>query len=66
VRVTAGLSDGQRTEVSGQGIHEGMQVIIGVNAGQTTAAAAPTGASAQSGTNPFQPARPAGGFRRGP
>ena len=66
VRVTAGLSDGQRTEVSGDGVREGMQVIIGVNATQTTAAAAPAGASAQSGTNPFQPARPAGGFRRGP
>ena len=66
VRVTAGLTDGQRTEVSGDGVREGMQVIIGVNATQTTSAAAPAGASAQSGTNPFQPARPAGGFRRGP
>ncbi|HET7372117.1 MAG TPA: efflux RND transporter periplasmic adaptor subunit [Gemmatimonadaceae bacterium] len=66
VRVTAGLSDGQRTEVSGEGVREGMQVIIGVNATETTAATAPSGAASQSGTNPFQPARPAGGFRRGP
>lgn len=66
VRVTAGLSDGQRTEVSGEGVHEGMQVIIGVNTTGTTAAAAPSSAASQSGTNPFQPARPAGGFRRGP
>ncbi|HEU4787348.1 MAG TPA: efflux RND transporter periplasmic adaptor subunit [Gemmatimonadaceae bacterium] len=66
MRVTVGLSDGQRTEVSGEGVREGMQVIIGVNATGTTAAAAPSGAASQSGTNPFQPARPAGGFRRGP
>ena len=66
VRVTAGLSDGQRTEVSGDGVHEGMLVIIGVNVTATTAAAAPSSATSQSGTNPFQPARPAGGFRRGP
>ncbi|HSQ30570.1 MAG TPA: efflux RND transporter periplasmic adaptor subunit [Gemmatimonadaceae bacterium] len=66
VRVTAGLSDGQRTEVSGEGVQEGMQVIIGVSATETTAAAAPSVAASQSGTNPFQPARPAGGFRRGP
>jgi HlyD family secretion protein len=44
-RVHTGLSDGQRTEVKGEKIKEGMQVIIGVT--QTEAA---TGSS-----NPFQP-----------
>jgi HlyD family secretion protein len=38
-RVRTGLSDGQNTEVIGQNIKEGMQVIIGTN---TTAAAATT------------------------
>lgn len=28
--VTVGLTDGQSTEVSGEGIHEGLQVIVGV------------------------------------
>jgi HlyD family secretion protein len=65
LRVNVGLSDGQRTEVSGQGIHDGMQVIVGVNAGQASAAPASSGAQAQGSSNPFQPARPAGGFRRG-
>ena len=63
VRVTAGLSDGQRTEVSGDAIREGMQVIIGVNAPPSSGSAAASGAPSSS--NPFQPARPAGGFRRG-
>ena len=66
VRVKAGLTDGQRTEVSGDGVHEGMQVIIGVNTDQASGGASPSGAPAQGSTNPFQPARPAaGGFRRG-
>jgi hypothetical protein len=42
-----------------------MQVIVGVNAGQASAAPASSGAQAQGSSNPFQPARPAGGFRRG-
>ena len=66
VRVKAGLTDGQRTEVSGEGLREGMQVIIGANIQQASGAAAPAGAQPPQGsTNPFQPARPAGGFRRG-
>ena len=65
VRVKAGLSDGQRTEVTADGIHEGMQVIVGVNADQASGGSAPASAQAQGSTNPFQPARPGGGFRRG-
>lgn len=48
VRVHAGLSDGTRTQVTGTGIEEGMQVIVGANTGTTTATPA---ASA----NPLQP-----------
>lgn len=46
-RVKTGLSDGQRTEVRGDDLSEGMQVIIGVT--QT--------GQADSATSPFQPAR---------
>ncbi len=40
VPVHAGLSDGQKTEVQGAGLTEGMQVIVGSNAGGSDAAAA--------------------------
>jgi HlyD family secretion protein len=62
IRVQTGLNDGQRTEVSGEGITDGMSVITGLPAG--TAAPA-NGASAPSGasSNPFQPSRGAAGGR---
>jgi HlyD family secretion protein len=47
VRVHTGLSDGTRTQVIGDGIREGMQIIVGANTG--TSAPAPTAA------NPLQP-----------
>lgn len=53
-RVRAGLSDGQKTEVRGQGITEGMQVIVAVSA---------SGAQTGSGS-PFQASQPTG--HRGP
>jgi HlyD family secretion protein len=49
VRVHAGLSDGTRTQVTGSGIKEGMQIIVGANTG--TAA----GATSATSTNPLQP-----------
>jgi len=49
VRVHAGLSDGTRTQVTGNGIKEGMQIVVGANSG--TAAGATTAKS----TNPLQP-----------
>jgi HlyD family secretion protein len=49
-RVRTGLSDGQNTEVIGQTIKEGMQVIIGTNATAAAATATPT-------TNPLQQQR---------
>lgn len=48
VRVRTGLSDGTRTQVTGTGLQEGMQIVVGANTGTTTAAPA---ASA----NPLQP-----------
>jgi len=57
-RVRPGLTDGQRTEVEGEGITPGMQVIVGTATTQTAASAAPAASS------PFQtPSR--GGFRPG-
>src|SRR5450432_1053325 len=49
VRVHAGLSDGTRTQVTGTGLKEGMQIVVGANTG--TAAGATTATS----TNPLQP-----------
>ena len=49
MRVRTGLSDGQNTEVIGQNVKEGMQVIIGTNA--TTATTTPAT------TSPFQQQR---------
>jgi HlyD family secretion protein len=52
-RVRAGLSDGQKTEVRGQGIAEGMQVIVAV-----------TQSDEPGSGSPFQAQRPTG-FRPG-
>jgi len=51
MRVRTGLSDGQNTQVIGQDLKEGMQVIIGTNA-STTAASPPA-----TTTSPFQQQR---------
>jgi HlyD family secretion protein len=56
-RVRTGLSDGQRTEVSGKNLKEGMQVIVGV----TQTAASTTASSPFQPQAPAQPRRP-GGF----
>lgn len=59
VRVHAGLSDGSRTQVSGNGLKEGMQIIVGANAGST----APTTAAS---SNPLQPQTQSTARRGGP
>ncbi len=59
-RVTAGISDGQKTEVSGAAITDGTQVVVAVTADASSAGAATTQT-----TNPFQPSRPPGGGRVG-
>ncbi len=59
IHVMVGLSDGQRTEVKGELLSAGMQVIVGVGTGP--AAATTTAPS----TNPLTPQRGAGG-RGGP
>jgi HlyD family secretion protein len=61
IRVRVGLSDGQKTQVEGEGLTEGAQVVTSLTGG--TAATAATSGNAT--TNPFQPGRPQGGVRRG-
>jgi len=53
IRVHIGLTDGQRTEVTGNGLTEGTQVITSVAGDAATT-------SASSTQNPFQPSRPGG------
>jgi HlyD family secretion protein len=59
VRVHVGLSDGTRTQVTGNGLEEGMQIIVGASTGTT----APTTAAS---TNPLQPQTQSTGRRGGP
>jgi HlyD family secretion protein len=59
IRVRIGLSDGQRTQVTGQGLSAGMSVVIGES--NPAAVGGATGASGSS--NPLTPQR--GGFGRG-
>ena len=58
LRVHTGLSDGSRTQVTGNGIKEGMQIIVGASTGTATTPAA--------ATNPLQPQQSGGGRRGGP
>ncbi|HEU4563204.1 MAG TPA: efflux RND transporter periplasmic adaptor subunit [Gemmatimonadaceae bacterium] len=51
MRVRTGLSDGQRTQVQGQALREGMQVIVGTN----QPAQGSQGAQGAGATNPLQP-----------
>jgi HlyD family secretion protein len=51
-RVTAGITDGTVTEISGPEVTEGMQVIVGLNQPQNAGAGT---------TNPFQQQGPGGG-----
>jgi HlyD family secretion protein len=41
--VKAGITDGQYTEVSGEGIQEGLQVLVGVESAKQANGAAPLG-----------------------
>jgi HlyD family secretion protein len=60
-RVTAGLSDGQKTAVQAPDIQDGIQVVIAVTPDQAAAGQASGSAPA---SNPFQPSRsPMGGGR---
>jgi hypothetical protein len=57
IDVRAGLTDGTNTEIIGDGVTEGMEVVIGeVQAGS---------AGGATSTNPFVPQMPRGGGRRG-
>jgi HlyD family secretion protein len=55
IPVTTGISDGQWTEISGEGVAEGMQAIAGVVSAETPAT-----------SSPFQGSQPAGPGRFGP
>ncbi|MCG6957234.1 MAG: efflux RND transporter periplasmic adaptor subunit [Gemmatimonadetes bacterium] len=59
IRVKLGLSDGQMTEISGNGLKEGMNVVAGVTSSSAEEAT-------QGSTNPFQGGNRGGGrFRMG-
>lgn len=62
VRIRTGITDGQKTVVTGEGITEGMQIIVGA------AVAAPAGASSATpaAASPFQTQTQGGGGPRGP
>lgn len=64
VQVQIGLSDGQKTEVSGPGIREGMKVITGVTTPQAGSGAQRTGSGLPFGT-PGGAGGAGGGGRRG-
>ncbi|WP_306590289.1 efflux RND transporter periplasmic adaptor subunit [Geothrix sp. 21YS21S-4] len=49
VVVKAGVSDGQFTEVSGEGIHEGLAILTGVENTKQAASASPLGTPGQGG-----------------
>jgi HlyD family secretion protein len=53
IRVRTGLSDGQRTQIEGDGVQEGLQVVVGV-----TQSAQATGSSPFQ--SPMQPGQPRG------
>jgi hypothetical protein len=58
IRVRVGLSDGQKTQVQGEGLTTGTQVIVGSASGAQTAS---------QGSQPSSPFQPQGGaMRRGP
>jgi HlyD family secretion protein len=63
IRVQTGLNDGQRTEVSGEGITEGMSVITALPAGAAAESSGGTSAPGGASANPFQPSRGAAGGR---
>jgi HlyD family secretion protein len=56
IEVRAGLTDGTSTEITGEGVTEGMEVVVGE-------IQAPAGGAAATSTNPFVPQMP--GRRRG-
>ncbi len=58
IKVTPGLSDGTLTEVSGEGLDEGIEIVLGDQS--SAAQAAPTGT-----TNPFAPPMMRGGGQGG-
>ncbi len=62
-RVRTGLSDGQRTQVTGDGVSAGTQVIVGAGGGESqTAASTARNPLQQQGSGGQRPPGPPGGF----
>jgi hypothetical protein len=55
VPIETGLTDGQWTEISGEGIEEGMEAIAGVLSEETPATSNPFAAPQQQGPRRFGP-----------
>jgi HlyD family secretion protein len=62
VPVRSGLSDGQKTEVQGPGLTDGMQVVTGSNGGGSSAAGASSVSNPLQGEQRSGPPRPPGVF----
>lgn len=61
LEVAVGISDGTMTEISGSGVREGMQVIVGEESqGDTESGPADETADGEETTNPFLPKPPKG------
>jgi HlyD family secretion protein len=60
VEVTLGVSDGIKTEISGDNLKEGMQVVTGEEEGDAKPEAAETASKGDKTSNPFLPKLPKG------
>jgi HlyD family secretion protein len=60
LEVVVGASDGTMTEISGSGVKEGMQVIVGEEGGDTEGQDNETAAEGDKTSNPFLPKLPKG------
>lgn len=59
VRVRTGITDGQKTQVTGRELVDGMQIVVGISSGSGATAGAAT-------ANPFQPTQQRQGGPRPP
>jgi HlyD family secretion protein len=60
IEVTAGPTDGLHTEVSGEGVKEGMRVVVGEGSSRESEAESTGGSSEERPSNPFLPKFPKG------
>lgn len=62
VRVQTGITDGQMTEVRGEGLTDGMQIVVGTTQATPSSSSAPTGGLLGGGAPQGGPPRGPGGF----